>query len=59
MFSVGQYVYKIAARRIGIENIRRHKLARLNAEKSETEKQFEESKRICPDFKPVLLVRME
>lgn len=48
-----------AARRIGIDNIRRHKLARLTAEKNETEKQFEESKRICPDFKPILLVRME
>jgi len=59
-----KYMYAIdlrieAARRIGIENIRISKLKQLAREKAEVQKRFEESKRICPDFKLIMLARME
>jgi hypothetical protein len=59
-----KYLYALdlrieAAKRIGIENIRVHKLKTLAGEKSEVEKKYEEGKRICPDFKLVMIVRME
>lgn len=59
-----KYLYALdlrieAAQHIGIENIRSSKLKQLAREKDETQKRFEESKRICPDFKLVMLVRME
>lgn len=59
-----KYLYALnlrieAAQHIGIENIRSSKLKHLGREKAEVQKQFDESKRICPDFKLVMLVRME
>lgn len=62
--SVETYLYALdlsieAAQHIGIENIRSSKLKQLAREKAEVRKRFEESKRICPDFKLVMLVRME
>jgi len=59
-----KYLYAIdlrieAAQHIGIENIRSSKLKQLGREKNEVQKQFDESKRICPEFKLVMLVRME
>jgi hypothetical protein len=59
-----KYLYALdlrieAAQRIGIENIRGSKLKQLARKKAEVQKRFEESKRICPDFKLVMLVRME
>ena len=59
-----KYLYALdlrieAAQHIGIENIRSHKLKLLTREKAEVQKRFEEGKRICPDFKLVMLVRME
>lgn len=59
-----KYLYALdlrieAAQHIGIENIRSSKLKQLVREKAEVQKRFEDSKRICPDFKLVMLVRME
>lgn len=59
-----KYLYALdlrieAAHHIGIENIRSSKLKQLDREKADVQKRFEESKRICPDFKLVMLVRME
>jgi hypothetical protein len=48
-----------AADRIGIENIRKHKLTRLYAEKEKAEHEYISGKAIFPEFKPVLVVRME
>jgi len=48
-----------AAGRIGIENIRNHKLNSLAKEKAEMENQYKQSKQICPDFYPELIVHME
>lgn len=48
-----------AAQQIGIENIRSHKLKQLAEEKSEVQQRYEADKRICPEFKLVMLVRME
>lgn len=48
-----------AAGRIGIENIRNHKLRSLSQEKEEREAQYCLHKQICPDFYLELLARME
>ena len=48
-----------AAGRIGIENIRNHKLRSLSQEKEEMEAQYRLNKQICPDFYLELLARME
>ena len=59
-----KYLYALnlrieAAQRIGIENIRRHKLMALSREKAEIEANYQAGKKFCPDFKPVLIVHME
>ena len=59
-----KYLYALnlrieAAQRIGIENIRRHKLMALSREKAEIEANYLAGKTFCPDFKPVLIVHME
>lgn len=59
-----KYLYALdlrieAAQHIGIENIRSHKLNLLAREKAEVQKRFEDGKRICPDFKLVMLIRLE
>ena len=48
-----------AASRIGIENIRNHKLNSLAQEKEQMEAQYRQSKQICPDFYLELLAHME
>ena len=48
-----------AANRIGIENIRNHKLNSLAQEKEQMEAQYRQSKQICPDFYLELLAHME
>lgn len=59
-----KYLYALnlrikAAQRIGIENIRKHKLMALSREKAEIEANCQAGKKFCPDFKPVLIVHME
>lgn len=59
-----KYLYALdlrieAAQHIGIDNIRSHKLKLLEREKAEVQKRFEDGKRICPEFKLVMLVYME
>ena len=59
-----KYMYALnlrfdAADRIGIENIRKHKLSRLAIEKASAEKNYHAAKAIFPEFKPVLFIRME
>ena len=48
-----------AAGRIGIDNIRNHKLKSLAQEKEEMETQYRLDKQLCPDFHLELLVRLE
>lgn len=48
-----------AASRIGIENIRNHKLNSLAQEKEQMETRYRQSKQICPDFYLELLAHME
>ena len=48
-----------AANRIGIENIRSHKIKNLIKEKEEVETRYRKSKQICPDFYLELLAHME
>jgi superfamily II DNA or RNA helicase len=48
-----------AAHRIGIENIKRHKLAALSAEKEAMKKEHEISMRVCPSFHLEMLLRVE
>jgi len=59
-----KYMYALklrieAAERIGIENIREHKLTRLAEEKVITEREYIAGSSIFPEFKPVLFLRME
>jgi hypothetical protein len=48
-----------AAERIGIENIRKHKLAQLERERIEAERDYITGKMLCPDFRPVTVVKMD
>lgn len=48
-----------AAQRIGIENIKKAKLAEVAREREEINKNYAAGKRICPEFKPVIVIRME
>ena len=48
-----------AASRIGIENIRNHKLRSLSQEQEEMEARYQQDKQLCPDFHLELLVHME
>lgn len=48
-----------AADRIGIANIRNHKLKSLIQEKEDVEAQYLLDKQLCPDFHLELLIRME
>ncbi|HHW00110.1 MAG TPA: DEAD/DEAH box helicase [Clostridiaceae bacterium] len=59
-----KYMYALnlrieAAQRIGIENIRKHKLMALSREKAEIEANYQAGRKFCPEFKPVLIVHME
>jgi len=48
-----------AARHIGIDNIRSHKLAALEKERVDMEAAYIAGKQICPDFRLEILVHME
>jgi len=48
-----------AAKRIGIENIRKSRLKELEREKEGIKLKFKKNKRICPAFKPILVLRLE
>ena len=48
-----------AAGRIGIENIRQHKLHALQVEKAEIETNYKNAKAVCPEFRLELLVHMQ
>ena len=48
-----------AADHIGIENIRKSRLTRLEKEREEIERAFEKGKQVYPDFRLSLLVRLE
>ena len=50
---------KEAADHIGIENIRKSRLTRLEKEREEIERAFEKGKQVYPDFRLSLLVRLE
>jgi superfamily II DNA or RNA helicase len=59
-----KYLYALdlrieAASKIGIENIRKHKMANLVKEKSNMEAQYKTGKQICPELKPVFFVCLE
>ena len=59
-----KYLYALnirreAAERIGIENIRNHKLAVLRQERVSTELEYENGKMLCPELTPLIVIRME
>ena len=57
-----EYALKLrieAAKHIGIENIRQHKLNSLSKESAEMKGLYEDGKQICPGFKLEILVHME
>jgi len=62
--SFRKYMYALelrteAAMRIGIENIRRHRLVQLMKEKTAMNQEYEAGKKICPEFRPVMVLHME
>ena len=62
--SYNKYIYALklrteAAENIGIENIRRSRLSKLEREKATIESEFQKGKQVYPDFRLVLLVRLE
>ena len=62
--SYNKYMYALklrteAAAQIGIENIRNSRLARLQREKETIEENYRKGQQVCPDFRLVLLVRLE
>ena len=62
--SHSKYMYALelrleAAKQIGIENIRNSRIARLEREKKTIEENYKKGQKVCPDFKLVLLVKLE
>ncbi|MDD6488468.1 MAG: helicase-related protein [Clostridia bacterium] len=62
--SYNKYMYAIqlredAAGHIGIENIRRSRLAKLEREKASIEAKYKKGSQIFPDFRLMILVRLE
>lgn len=62
--SYNKYMYALklreeAAGHIGIENIRRSRLAKLAREKDSIESKYKKGSRIYPDFRLMILVRLE
>lgn len=62
--SYNRYMYALklreeAAGHIGIENIRRSRLAKLAREKDSIESKYKKGSRIYPDFRLMILVRLE
>ncbi len=62
--SYRKYMYALelrteAAKKIGIENIRRHRVTQLMKEKTIKSMEYEASQKLCPEFRPVMVLRME
>jgi hypothetical protein len=62
--SYSKYMYALklrmdAAEHIGIENIRRSRLAKLQLEKASIEADYKKGSQVYPDFKLMILVRLE
>lgn len=59
-----KYLYALklreeATKRIGIENIRRSKMEKLHQEREALEQEYKDVKQIYPDFRMMLLVKLE
>lgn len=59
-----KYIYALQLRtesadHIGIENIKKSRLIRLEREREEIERSFKAGKQVYPDFRLTLLVRLE
>ncbi|OHW63400.1 RNA polymerase-associated protein RapA [Andreesenia angusta] len=59
-----KYLYAIelrieAAKNIGIENIKQHKLKNLFREREMVEAEYKMGKAVCPEFRPILMVYLE
>ena len=62
--SYNKYMYalqlrKEAAEHIGIENIRRSRLAKLEREKAAIEAEYKKGSQVFPDFRMMILIRLE
>lgn len=62
--SYNKYMYALrlrteAAEQIGIENIKKSRLARLQREKETIEETYSREQKVCPDFRLMILVRLE
>ena len=56
------YAYQLrteAAGQIGIENIRKSRLERLKREEKSIEENYRNGQQVCPDFRMVILVKLE
>ena len=62
--SYNKYMYALrlrteAADQIGIDNIRKSRLARLQREKETIEETYRSGQKVCTDFRLLMLVRLE
>lgn len=62
--SYNKYMYALqlrteAAEHIGIENIRRSRLAKLEREKAAIEAEYKKGSQVFPDFRMMILIRLE
>ena len=62
--SYNKYMYALqlrteAADQIGIENIKKSRLARLQRERETIEENYKKGQQVYPDFRMVILVRLE
>ena len=57
-FNVISATVREAARRVGIENIRTAKLAKLDAEEREMEADYARERQVLPEFRCMLLARL-
>lgn len=62
--SYNKYMYALqlrteAAEHIGIDNIRRSRLARLEREKAAIEAEYKKGSQVFPDFRMMILIRLE
>jgi SNF2 family DNA or RNA helicase len=62
--SYNKYMYALrlrteAAEHIGIENIRRSRLAKLEREKAAIEAEYKKGSQVYPDFRMMILIRLE
>ena len=62
--SYNKYMYALklrmdAAEHIGIENIRRSRVAKLQIEKASIEADYKKDSQVYPDFRIMILMRLE